>query len=217
MLIFLFKSFLTLFVVIDPVGLAPVFVSLASFHTDQEQIQIAGQAVLVAAVILIGFALGGDALLRFLGISIQAFQVAGGFLLFRIAVDMVFAQWQRETEEERVESQQRQDISVFPLAIPLIAGPGTLVSTLILTSEAQDYPLGMEIVLGNIVVVLLISYVLLRLAVMLAKILGQTGINVITRILGILVAALAVQYIAEGSGALLEVALNRVQFHALLP
>lgn len=208
MVAFLLRAFLTLFVVIDPVGLAPVFVSLAGLRPDQERRRIATQAILTAGGILLGFALGGNALLEYLGISIAAFQVAGGILLFKIAIDMVFAQRERETPAEEAESRNRQDISVFPLAIPLIAGPGTLVSTLILTSEARAYPLGIEIVLGNIVVVLLLAYIFLRFAASLAEILGQTGINVITRVLGILLAALAVQYIADGSLTFLQVALK---------
>jgi multiple antibiotic resistance protein len=202
------RTFLTLFVVIDPIGLAPIFVTLAGNRASHEQIKIARKAVLVAGGIVLAFALVGSLLLSYLHISIEAFQVAAGVLLFKIAVDMVFAQRERETEAEEKEAQLRQDISVFPLAIPLIAGPGTLASVLILVNEASSYTLGLVIVLAIAAVVLLTAYIFLCLSPRLARILGQTGVNVITRVLGVLLAALAVQYIANGITVLLRSALN---------
>ncbi len=159
---------------------------------------------MVAGVILLAFALGGSLLLRYLNISIEAFQVAAGVLLFKIALDMVFAQRERETEAEEKEAQLRQDISVFPLAIPLIAGPGTLASILILVNEASTDSFGLLIVLAIAAIVLLIAYILLCLSRLLAKILGQTGINVVTRVLGVLLSTLAVQYIANGIVVILK-------------
>jgi len=200
------NAFLTLFVVIDPIGLAPVFVSLTSSHSATERKQIAQRAVLMAGGILLVFTLGGTLLLRYLGISIAAFQTAAGILLFKIAVDMVFVQRERETAEEEKEALSRQDISVFPLAIPLIAGPGTLASILILVNRSQACPWSLSLVLGTAGIVLLITYTLFRLSGRLAHLLGQTGINVVTRILGVLLAALAVQYIADGVVRLLALA-----------
>lgn len=204
---FLIKAFLTLFVVIDPVGLAPIFITLAGDRTPEEQTQVARQAVLVASVILLVFALGGTLLLRYLGISLEALQIAAGVLLFKIAVDMVFAQHKRETTDEEKEAQMREDISVFPLAIPLIAGPGTLASLLILGHEGEIYPFGLASVLGIAAIVLVMTYALLCLSAWLAQLLGQTGVNVVTRVLGILLSALAVQYIADGTAVLLRTAL----------
>jgi len=204
---FLIKAFLTLFVVIDPVGLAPIFITLAGDRPPEEQTQIARQAVLVASGILLVFALGGTLLLRYLGISLEALQIAAGILLFKIAVDMVFAQRERETTDEEKEAQMREDISVFPLAIPLIAGPGTLASLLILGHEGEVYAFGLAAVLAIATLVLLITFALLSLSTWLAQILGQTGVNVVTRVLGILLAALAVQYIADGTTVLLQTAL----------
>lgn len=202
------RAFLTLFVVIDPIGLAPIFISLANQRPIEEQAQIARRAVLVAAAILFVFTLVGSFLLRYLGISIEAFQVAAGILLFKIALDMVFVQLERETPEEAQEAQQREDISVFPLAIPLIAGPGTLASILILVNEADDHNWGLFIVLTIALLVLAIAYLVLRFSSYLAKVLGQTGINVVTRVFGVLLCALAVQYIADGSVAIIQVALK---------
>jgi MarC family membrane protein len=201
---FALKSFLTLLVVIDPVGLVPVFIALASDRSNAERERLARRAVLVAGAVLLAFTLGGSWLLGTLGISLDAFRIAGGALLFRIAVGMVFAQRERETPEEHEESRVRDDISVFPLAIPLIPGPGALASAMILAGEAQALPLGLPIVLATCGIVLALGYAALLLAGPLARVLGQTGVNVITRVLGVLLAALAVQYIADGVRGLLR-------------
>jgi multiple antibiotic resistance protein len=197
------KSFLTLLVVMDPVGLVPVYISLAGGRNIVEQRLVAQRAIAVAGFLLLAFALGGAWLLQRLAISINAFRVAGGILLFRIAVDMVFAQHKRETKEEAAEALERRDISVFPLAIPLIAGPGALASIMILAGEARGHAIGIPIVLATAVVVLALSYLALRLAEPLGRVLGQTGVNVVTRVLGVLLAALAVQYVADGVKGLL--------------
>lgn len=192
------KSFLTLLVVIDPVGLVPVFLALGGGRSEGEQRRLAQRAVLVAGGVLLFFAVGGAWLLSRLGISLDAFRVAGGLLLFRIAVDMVFAQRERETKEEEAEARTRADISVFPLAIPMISGPGALASVMILAAEGSARRGGFLVVIAAAVVVLVLSYVALRLAAPLGRILGQTGVNVVTRVLGVLLAALAVQYVADG-------------------
>ena len=197
------KAFLTLFVVMDPVGLAPVFLALAGGRPPSEQRRIARKSILVAGGLLVAFGAGGAWLLERLGISMDAFRVAGGILLFLIAVDMVLAQHERETKAEEEESRSRSDISVFPLAIPMIAGPGTLASVMILVTEARPYPLGLVLVLGTAAIVLSLGYVALRLARPLGRLLGQTGVNVVTRVLGVLLAALAVQYVADGAKGLL--------------
>lgn len=198
------KAFITLFVIVDPIALAPIFISLTAKYSEEEQGQIARRAVIIAGVILVVFTLIGKWLFEYLGISIQAFQVAAGILLFRIAMDMVFIQPERETEEEEKEAELRDDVSIFPLAIPLVAGPGALSSILILVSETDNYPLGVSMILLVAFIVLAITYLFFRLAKPLAGILGQTGVNVITRVLGVLLAALAVQYISNGAIVLLQ-------------
>ncbi len=197
------RTFLTLFVVLDPVGLGPLFLALASERSPSERGRIALRAVSVAAVVLLVFALGGGWLLGTLHISLAAFRVAGGLLLFKIAFDMVFAQVERETDAEEAEARVRRDISVFPLAVPLIAGPGALASIMILAGEGRSYRGGTLLVLGLCLVVLLLAYCALRLASPIERFLGQTGVNVVTRVLGILLAALAVQYVADGARELL--------------
>jgi len=192
------KALLTLFVVMDPVGLAPVFVGLTAGRSEEERRRTARRAVVVAGGVLFSFALFGPALLEYLGISLNAFRVAGGLLLFKIAVDMVFAHRERETDEEKAEASQRDDISVFPLAIPLLAGPGAMTSVMILTAEARSVPGGILVVLGAVVIVLIAAYLALSVSGRLARLLGRTGVNVVTRVLGVLLSALAVQYVADG-------------------
>lgn len=192
------KAFLTLLVVIDPVSLAPAFVGLAGGRPAAERARIARKAVLVAGAVLVAFTLGGNWLLGQLAISMDAFRVAGGVLLFRIAVDMVLAQHERETKEEEEEARSRSDIGVFPLAIPLIAGPGALASVMILAGEARAVRFGVALLLLMTGAVLCLGYAAFRLAELLSRILGQTGVNVVTRVLGVLLAALAVQYVADG-------------------
>ncbi len=205
MISFLIKDFLALFAVIDPIGLAPLFISIAGHHSLEEQNRIAGRSVLVAASIILGFLLVGNLLLGYLNISIEAFQVAGGVLLFKLALNMVFDDPNRPAEAaEEKGTEQPEDVSVFPLAIPLIAGPGTLTSIIILENEASAYSFGMVMILGGALVVLLMAYVLMCLSGRLAHFLGQTGINVVTRLLGVLLSAMAVQYIANGVVVLLK-------------
>jgi multiple antibiotic resistance protein len=200
---FAIRSFLTLFVVLDPIGLGPLFLALSSDRSPSERRRVALRAVCVAAGVLLVFALAGGWLLGTLHISLAAFRVAGGLLLFKIAFDMVFAQVERETDAEEAEARARRDISVFPLAVPLIAGPGALASIMILAAEGRAYPGGTGLVLGLCFVVLFLAYCALRLASPIERLLGQTGVNVVTRVLGILLAALAVQYVADGARELL--------------
>jgi len=197
------RTFLTMLVVIDPVGLVPMFLALAGERDTLDRRRIARRAVLTAGGVLVAFALAGSWLLGRLQISLDAFRVAGGLLLFWIAVRMVFAEHERETKAEEAEAMGRQDISVFPLAIPIIAGPGALASVMILVGEAADYPLGLVMVLAMTAAVLLLCHAALRLSELIARILGQTGVNVVTRVLGVLLAALAVQYVADGARNLL--------------
>jgi len=192
------RTFLTMLVVIDPIGLVPMFLALAGDRPAAEQRRVALRAILTASGILISFGVGGSWLLGRLEISLDAFRVAGGLLLFRIAVQMVFASYERETKAEKDESRARQDISVFPLAIPIIAGPGAIASLMILIGESRAYPLGFVLVLAMTGIVLMLGHLALIISEPIGRLLGRTGVNVVTRVLGILLAALAVQYVADG-------------------
>jgi multiple antibiotic resistance protein len=196
------RAFLSLLVVVDPAGLVPAFIAAAGNRPPHAQRGIARRAVVIAGGILLAFGLVGDELFAYLGIRFGAIQIAGGILLFRIAMDMVFAQLRRETPAEEAETRARQDISVFPLAIPLIAGPGAIVSVLILSTESRGAPGAFLVVIGAGAIVLGLALAFLMLAQRLSTRLGQTGINVVTRVLGLILAALAVQYVANGLVAL---------------
>jgi multiple antibiotic resistance protein len=159
------------------------------------------RGVLIAGVILIVFGLLGDALLRSLGVGLPAFQIAGGLLLFLLAVEMVFARHsgiRAATPREQKEAAHRRDVSVFPLAIPLIAGPGALTTVLLRVGESGDDPLAIGLVLAVIVVVLMLALASLLTATRILKLMGETGANVVSRVLGVVLAALAVQYVLNG-------------------
>ncbi len=192
------KAFTTLLVVMDPVGLAPVFVALAGDRPEAERQRIAKRAVTIATLLLIFFGFFGEPLLRYLGIGLAAFRTAGGILLFKIALDMVFVHRVRETPEEEEEARTREDISVFPLAIPLLVGPGAMASVLVLMAEARPLALGWAVVAAAAALVLILAYGALRLADRISRLLGRTGVNVVTRVLGVLLAALAVQFVFDG-------------------
>ncbi|MDS4028891.1 MAG: MarC family protein [Candidatus Contendobacter sp.] len=195
--------FVTLLVVIDPVGVAPMFAALTRGGTDRYRRRMALKGTAIATLIMLFFLFTGDALLRFLGISLAAFRVSGGALLFLLAIDMVFARpsgLRSTTVREQEEAQYKEDISVFPLAFPLLAGPGALTTILLTTSglRPQDQPLLFLGLLGVLLAVLALTLACLLLAPRLMRLLGETGANVIDRLLGVILAALAMQYMLEG-------------------
>jgi multiple antibiotic resistance protein len=194
-------AFVTFFVVLDPLGMGPIFIGLTRGETAAFRRQMAIRGIVIAAIILFVFAFAGDFLLRALGVSIAAFRIAGGVLLFLISFDMLFAHAtpiRRTTEREDEEAEAKHDISVFPLAIPLIAGPGGLTSVVLLMGRAGSNPVMEAIVLGTMALVLVITLAVLLAADRFTKWLGETGTNVISRVLGIILAALAVQFVIDG-------------------
>lgn len=197
----LLDTFIILFVVVDPVGLTPMFAALTQDVGAVQRRRLAVRGVAIAGALLIAFVIVGDGLLRTLGISLASFQVAGGVLLFLLAVDMLFARHsglRSTTEREQREAEHRKDISVFPLAIPLIAGPGALTTVLLMVGEQGDNPAVIGATLAVVVLVLLLTLAALLFAGRLLRIIGQTGANVVSRVLGVVLAALAVQYILDG-------------------
>ena len=191
-------AFATLFVVIDPIGLAPVFVSLTGGMSPRKRRQIARRACLIAAGILLVFGFGGQALLDFLGISMAAFRISGGMLLFLTALQMLFEERSRKRDAKATEAEDDdRDPSVFPLAIPLIAGPGAITSMILFRGAAQGWPATLGIFVVMLAVVLCV-WGMFRMAGVIERLLGKTGIVVMTRILGMLLAALSIQFILDG-------------------
>lgn len=193
----LITAFVTLFVIIDPIGLTPMFVALTQGANSATRRSIALRSCLTAFGILALFAFFGESVLGFVGISMPAFRIAGGVLLFLTALDMLFER-RTKRREDRVEEDDFPDPSVFPLAIPLIAGPGSIATVILLGGQMAEGATGSVLVLGVAVAVLVVVLGLFLAAGVLERILGKTGVNVATRLLGMLLAALSVQFILEG-------------------
>lgn len=197
---FTISAFVTFFTIIDPVGLAPVVVGLTAHMSPAQRNQTATRAILISAGIVTFFALVGRFLLDRLGISLYAFNMAGGALLFLVAVDMLFGRpsGARETKAEEDEAMLREDISVFPLAIPLIAGPGTIATTILYVDTATPKPIELLAVAIAIISALFSAWLAMRGSAWIVRRIGRTGILVLSRILGILLAALAIQFVLNG-------------------
>ncbi len=194
----LITAFTAMFIVIDPIGLAPLFVAMTQGMTPAQRRKIGIRACAVAIGLLLAFAIFGEALLEFVGISMPAFRIAGGVLLFITALDMLFERRQARRQDNADDAiDPDHDPSIFPLAIPLIAGPGAIATIILLTGQA-DSALGFGAVLGVMLVVIGMVFALFMAAGLLERLLGKTGINVVTRLLGMLLAALAVQFILDG-------------------
>lgn len=202
MITFTISAFVTFLTIIDPVGLAPVVISLTAHLNNAQRHKIVTRAIVISAIIIAFFALVGRLLLDRLGISLYAFSIAGGLLLFLVAVDMLFGRSSgpRETKTEEAEARTREDISVFPLAIPMIAGPGTIATTILYVNLAtgSGNPLSLLAVGAAIVCALFAAWLVMRSSQWIIQLIGRTGILVLTRILGILLAALAIQFVLNG-------------------
>lgn len=190
-------AFVTLFLIIDPIGLLPVFIALTSGSTPAERRGVALRATGVSFFLLALFALVGEKLLTAVGIGMPAFRIAGGMLLFLTAVDMLF---ERRTarRDKQSEEAERADPSVFPLATPLIAGPGSIAAAILLAGQNNHHINAIIITVLAVLCVLIVAIVLFFSSSVLEKLLGKTGINVITRLLGMLLAALSVQFVVDG-------------------
>ena len=197
----LLKFFVLFFVVVEPITLVPLFAAITEGADEAFRRQMALKAVIVAGLVLLLFAVGGAWFLQIMGISMEAFRIAGGIMLFLIALEMVFARESgtRTTPKERDESIKRVDVSVFPLAFPFIAGPGSLAIVLLTFGASRaDLPLSVGL-FGVVIVVLAITYLLMRLTPLVMRVMGVTGGNVVNRLSGVVLAALAVQFIITGA------------------
>jgi MarC family membrane protein len=197
---FLISALVTLIVVVDPVGLVPTFLAITERMAETVRRKVALRASLIAGAILIGVALIGDWLLRQLGITLPAFRIAGGLLLFAVAFEMVLGIRQRRATEdaEQALEEHARDVAAFPLAIPMMAGPGAITAVILLAGQAAYRPQWLAVLLAVIVIVMLACVVSFFAAGRIGKLLGVTGNVVASRLLGVLLAALAVQYVVDG-------------------
>ena len=202
---FLISALVTMFVVLDPIGLVPTFLGITHGMPARARLSVALRATVIAAIVLAGAALIGDWLLRTLSITLPAFRIAGGLLLFSIASEMVFGgRIERQTQqaEEALEERVR-NIAAFPLAVPLMAGPGAITATVLLSGRVDHDPARIALLLAVIVAVCAISCLCFFAATQIAKVIGHTGNTVQQRLLGVVLAALAVQYVIDGGRAAL--------------
>jgi multiple antibiotic resistance protein len=193
-------AFVTLFVVIDPIGLGPMFVALTQGATAVERRRIGIIAVAVAAGILTVFGLAGDSVLAFLGISMPAFRISGGLLLFMIALDMVFERrvQRREQRAGGEDASPSHDPSVFPLATPLLAGPGAIATIILLVGSQKGDLAGQATIFAVLYALLLLALAMFFLGGIIERLLRRTGVIVISRLFGMLLAALSVQFVLDG-------------------
>ena len=197
---FLISALVTLLVVVDPIGLVPSFLAVTGGLSATSRRRIALRACLIAAGILIGAALIGDWLLRQLGITLPAFRIAGGLLLFAVAFEMVLGlRLARVTKDaEQAVEEHFRDLAAFPLAIPMMAGPGAITATILLAGQAAARPQWLAVLLAIVAGVMGVCLIAFFAAERIGKLLGVTGNSVLSRLLGVILAALAVQYVVDG-------------------
>jgi multiple antibiotic resistance protein len=202
---FLVSALVTLVVVVDPIGLIPAFIAITHGLRRPARRNVALRASLIAAAILAGAALIGEWLLRELSITLPAFRIAGGLLLFSIASEMLFGvrtQRQSRSAEEALDEHVR-NIAAFPLAIPLMAGPGAITATILLAGRSGGDPMRLAMLIGVIATVFVLCFIVFVLATPISRLVGTTGNVVLSRLLGVLLAALAVQFVIDGVRAVM--------------
>ncbi|MGC4117118.1 MAG: MarC family protein [Myxococcales bacterium] len=200
-------AFSAIFFVIDPLGLVPIFVAITSHDSPEKRRKMALRATLVACCLLSFFAVFGSLLFRLFGITLSAFKIAGGILLLITAIDMLRAQPSRtrSSPEETEESDAKEDVAIVPLAMPLLAGPGAIATVMVIAGRGRDW-LHLVPVLLSIVLTCTIAYALLRVASRIQKLMGRGGIAVLERVMGLLLAAIAVQFISDGAVEIFQAA-----------
>jgi multiple antibiotic resistance protein len=201
MLEHLIKTFIVFFVVVEPISLVPMFGALTRGADPRFRQRMAVKGVVVSVIISYGFLAIGNWLLNTLGVSLDSFKIGGGVLMFLLAVDMVFARQsglRSTTIREQDEARYREDISVFPLAFPLITGPGALATLLLLLGETRGHPEMLVALIVIIALVLAITLALLLAVQPVERVLGVTGANVVSRLAGVVLVALSVQYVVDG-------------------
>ncbi len=196
---FIILSFWSLFVIVDPIGLVPAFLAITEHNTPADRIRMAKLASIVTFFVLLAFALFGNYILKIFGVSVPAFEIAGGIVLLKIALDMLQARRTalKETPEEQAESLRKDDIAITPLAVPMLAGPGAITAVVLLGQQSNSL-LQTTIVVLNIFFVAVISFLILRIAALRSSIFSAITLKIISRLMGLLLAAIAVQFILNG-------------------
>jgi multiple antibiotic resistance protein len=197
------NSFISIFVIVDPFAVIPVYLGLTDRYSEESLRKIRRKATIVACSILSLFALTGISLFSFFGTTLPAFQIAGGLLLFKVALEQLGANRTRVKDEERDESLNRDDISIFPLATPLLAGPGAISTVVLQSSKAKSTP-SLLMLLVAIVAAVALCNLVLKLGPLLYKVIGKTGLNLLTRIMGLILAAVSVQFVLNGLTAVVN-------------
>lgn len=190
-----FTEFVALFVIIDPIGSTSIFLALTGGMTPAEQRRVAFKSILVSAIILVAFAIAGRLLLGGMGISISSFQIAGGIVLLIFGLDMVF---EFVPQHKLDDAQGKRDVAIYPLAMPAIAGPGTIMAVVLLSDDDRGNIIGQSITILVLLVILAVTYVMFRLAMILHRFIGHTGAHIAKKIMGLLLAAVAVDRIITG-------------------
>lgn len=193
------STFGLIFAIVDPFGYVPIFLSLTARDSEAARRKMVGKACATAFVVLTLSTFVGQQILKFFGISIPALQISGGLILLIIGFEMmkILPFVERLSQKEESEAERKEDISIVPLAIPMLSGPASIASVIVLSSRAQslsDYP----VIIFSILITLLITYFVLRSSSRLIKIIGVTGLNVMTRVMGLLLCAIAIQYVING-------------------
>lgn len=201
---YLFNTFVSVFVIVDPFAVVPVYISLTDRFSPPALVKIRRKATLVALGILVVFAISGMTVFNIFGITLPAFQIAGGILLLNFGLAQLGADRTRVKEEEKDESLSREDISIFPLATPLLAGPGSISTVVLQSSQTSKDPIKLALLVVSIGAALGASHLVLKSAPHLYRILGKTGLNLMTRIMGLILCALAVQFVLNGIASALK-------------
>jgi multiple antibiotic resistance protein len=196
---FFFTSFISLFAIVNPFGNSPMFLTLTEGRPEKEKKRLALRAALTCMLVLLAFVLLGKQILSFFHITIPAFQIAGGVLIFMIGVTMLsaFHLWMKSTPTEEKDWTGKPDVGVIPLGIPILSGPGAITTIMVMVFQHPDLP-GRVIVASATVLVSLISFVIFAQSTYLTRLLGQTGINIFTRLMGLLLTVMAVQFLING-------------------
>lgn len=203
-------AFVTLLVVVDPPGVVPIYVGLTKDEKPARRRTILIRAVLIALGVALFFLVAGRAVLSYLGVTVHAFSISGGILLFVAAMPMLFGQrGGLQSPEPNEQSSVGHDVSVFPLAMPLLSGPGTIATILLLTSQASGDTMRLVSIGAAIAAVFLVSFITLYLGARLISLVGEGGVHIATRVMGIVLAALAVQYVMNGVAGYYHLLLGR--------